>query len=142
LLGWHPNNSSDALFSMNELIDQVCPFLFYYRFTLLLMHCFKFDIKDINHSGAVVDHQKLDWINKHHILKRAETPEGLNSLVDILKPFVNKTFYDRLKETKEAYRLENNYLSKVINTIKVMKKNITSSKMIMCLYFVLLIGTY
>lgn len=75
-------------------------------------------MKDINHSGAIVDHQKLDWINKHHILKRAETPQGLDSLVDILKPFVT-TSYHHLEGTDKAYRLENQYLSRVIDTIKV-----------------------
>lgn len=66
-----------------------------------------------------MDHQKLDWINKHHILKRAETKEGLNSLVDILKPFVNKQYLSNLKGTEKEYRLDSNYLAQVIDTIKV-----------------------
>lgn len=83
---------------------------------------FQFDIKDINHSGAVVDHQKLDWINKHHILKRAETTEGLHSLVQILKPFVTKS-YQHLEGTVESYRLQDKYLARVIDTIKVSEKS-------------------
>jgi hypothetical protein len=66
-----------------------------------------------------VDHQKLDWINKHHILKRAETKQGLDSLVEILKPFVYQIYEKNLKGTNQEYKLENDYLSKVINTIKV-----------------------
>ncbi|KAI8053682.1 glutamyl-tRNA synthetase [Gilbertella persicaria] len=115
LLGWHPNHHSEALFSMQELIDQ-------------------FDIKDINHSGAVVDHQKLDWINKHHILKRAETTEGLNSLVDILKPFVIQHYGD-LKDTQDAYRLESPYLAQVINTIKERIRNISDIPQLCSYYF-------
>lgn len=66
-----------------------------------------------------MDHQKLDWINKHHILKRAESKEGLGSLVEILKSFVNQTYKAKLAGTNHQYKLENDYLAKVINTIKV-----------------------
>ncbi|KAG2206869.1 hypothetical protein INT47_007626 [Mucor saturninus] len=114
LLGWNPN-TSDSVFTVEELIEQ-------------------FDIKDINHSGAVVDHQKLDWINKHHILKRAETPEGLNSLVDILKPFVNKS-YHQLEGTQQAYRLSNEYLAQVIDTIKERIRNISDIPSLCSYYF-------
>lgn len=65
------------------------------RKTQCLTIVIKFNIKDINHSGAIVDHQKLDWINKHHLLKRAETKEGLSSLVDMLQPLVNASYMDR-----------------------------------------------
>jgi glutamyl/glutaminyl-tRNA synthetase len=81
-----------------------------------------------------VDHQKLDWINKHHILKRAETQEGLNSLVDILKPFVNKS-YHHLEGTQQAYRLGNEYLAQVINTIKERIRNISDIPHLCSYYF-------
>ncbi|GAA5795598.1 hypothetical protein HPULCUR_000959 [Helicostylum pulchrum] len=115
LLGWHPSNSSESLFTVKDLIEQ-------------------FDIKDINHSGAVVDHQKLDWINKHHILKRAETKEGLHSLVDILKPFVTKS-YQHLEGTSQAYRLDTDYLAQVIDTIKERIRNISDIPHLCSYYF-------
>lgn len=66
-----------------------------------------------------MDHQKLDWINKHHLLKRAETKEGMDSLVDILKPFVDDRYAEKLNGTSDEYRLNHDYLYKVVDTIKV-----------------------
>ncbi|KAI8980369.1 glutamyl-tRNA synthetase [Pilobolus umbonatus] len=104
LLGWNPNQS-EQLFTMDELIQE-------------------FDIKDINHSGAVVDQQKLDWINKYHLLKRAETTEGLNSLVDMLKPLVDNDYGSKLQNTPYEYRTDTAYLYRVIDTIKERIRNI------------------
>ncbi|CAO3618728.1 unnamed protein product [Mucor hiemalis] len=115
LLGWNSKDTANDLLDMNELIE-------------------KFDIKDINHSGAVVDHQKLDWINKHHILKRAETTEGLHSLVQILKPFVTKS-YQHLEGTVESYRLQDKYLARVIDTIKERIRNISDIPHLCSYYF-------
>ncbi|KAI8364334.1 glutamyl-tRNA synthetase [Choanephora cucurbitarum] len=117
LLGWHPQDNTDALFDMQELIEQ-------------------FDMSQINHSGAIVDHQKLDWINKQHILKRAETTEGLHSLVDILKPFVDQHYASQLKDTENAYRLEHNYLVQVIDTIKERIRNVSDIPTLCSYYFV------
>ncbi|OBZ86939.1 Glutamate--tRNA ligase [Choanephora cucurbitarum] len=117
LLGWHPQDNTDALFDMQELIEQ-------------------FDMSQINHSGAIVDHQKLDWINKQHILKRAETSEGLHSLVDILKPFVDQQYASQLKDTENAYRLEHNYLVQVIDTIKERIRNVSDIPTLCSYYFV------
>ena len=93
-------------------------------------------MSQINHSGAIVDHQKLDWINKQHILKRAETTEGLHSLVDILKPFVDQQYASQLKDTENAYRLEHNYLVQVIDTIKERIRNVSDIPTLCSYYFV------
>lgn len=90
----------------------------------------------INHSGAIVDHQKLDWINKQHILKRAETKEGLLSLVDILKPFADQKYASQLNNTKHAYRLEQNYLAQVIDNIKERIRNVSDIPTLCSYYFV------
>lgn len=76
----------------------------------------------------------MDWINKHHILKRAETKEGLHSLVDILKPFVTKS-YLHLEGTSQAYRLDNDYLGQVIDTIKERIRNISDIPHLCSYYF-------
>ncbi|KAG1057440.1 hypothetical protein G6F46_005171 [Rhizopus delemar] len=119
LLGWHPGHhvANDALFTMNELIDQ-------------------FDIKDINHSGAIVDNQKLNWINKHHLLRRAETKEGLSSLVDMLKPLIEENYMNRLKDTKNEYRLQPDYLRQVISAIKDRIRNVHDIIQLCNYYFI------
>ena len=79
LLGWHPEQEEESQSDIMDIKEMIQAF----------------DLKHVNHSGAIVDHQKLDWINKHHLLKRAETSQGLQSLVDILKPFVNDAYSNR-----------------------------------------------
>ncbi|KAI9274195.1 glutamyl-tRNA synthetase [Sporodiniella umbellata] len=118
LLGWHPGHSvsSDDLFNMEELIQH-------------------FDIKDINNSGAIVDHPKLDWINKHHLIKRAETETGLNSLVGMLKPLVDTSYMNSLKDTAHEYRLGKEYLARVIKTIKDRIRNIRDIPELCSYYF-------
>ena len=49
LLGWNPGDDRE-IFTMNELVEA-------------------FDISHIGHSGAQLNDQKLDWINKEHIKK-------------------------------------------------------------------------
>ncbi|KAI7869064.1 glutamyl-tRNA synthetase [Spinellus fusiger] len=103
LLGWHPNSEEEIL-SFEELTN-------------------KFDIEHINKTAAVVDISKLDWINKQHLLRRTETPEGVKSLVDILQPVVETMFKDSVSittrlEAHEKTRVEPEYLSDVIHTIK------------------------
>ncbi|CAO3702721.1 unnamed protein product [Rhizopus stolonifer] len=134
LLGWHPGHSvsSDALFTMDEMIGHVS----HKKETQYLTTVVKFDIKDINHSGAIVDHQKLDWINKHHLLKRAETKEGLSSLVDMLQPLVNASYMDSLEGTPDKYRLEPEYLANVISTIKDRIRNIRDIPELCSYYFI------
>ncbi|KAI8889990.1 glutamyl-tRNA synthetase [Backusella circina FSU 941] len=123
LLGWRPESqhqeeeaSQSDIMDIKEMIEA-------------------FDLKNVNHSGAIVDHQKLDWINKHHLLKRAETEEGLQSLVEILKPFVNDAYSNSLKGTPYEYRLENMYLSQVIDTIKERIRNIGDIPQLCSYYF-------
>ncbi|KAI9473798.1 MAG: glutamyl-tRNA synthetase [Benjaminiella poitrasii] len=126
LLGWHPSNINNS----NSNVEQQNEGLFTLKDLIT-----KFDIKDVNHSGAIVDHQKLDWINKHHILKRAETNEGLESLAHVLKPFVDKQYLDRLKGTEDEYRLDHVYLIKVINTIKERIHNLSDIPKLCNYYF-------
>ena len=46
----------------------------------------------MNDSPAVVDVDKLGWINKQHLLNRAETAEGILSMANYLQPIVHDTF--------------------------------------------------
>ncbi|KAL0089911.1 glutamyl-tRNA synthetase [Phycomyces blakesleeanus] len=116
LLGWNPN-SEEEVFSPEELIE-------------------KFDLKQLNKSNAVVDIGKLDWMNKQHLLRRAQTPEGLESLVDLLQPMIKTSFETKLQEENASSRLERTYLSAVVNTIKDRIRNIRDIPQLCGYYFV------
>ncbi|OAD70314.1 hypothetical protein PHYBLDRAFT_156019 [Phycomyces blakesleeanus NRRL 1555(-)] len=85
LLGWNPN-SEEEVFSPEELIE-------------------KFDLKQLNKSNAVVDIGKLDWMNKQHLLRRAQTPEGLESLVDLLQPMIKTSFETKIRNIRDIPQL-------------------------------------
>ncbi|CAG8641053.1 19685_t:CDS:10 [Rhizophagus irregularis] len=115
LLGWSPDNSKKVIFSMKELISE-------------------FTLEDIGRSGSVVMNDKLDWLNKQHLLHKTESKDGLKEIVNLLKASVKETFGERLKSTKDNYRLEDEYLSNVIMTIKDRIRNIKEIPKL-CEYF-------
>ncbi|CAG8604557.1 9107_t:CDS:10, partial [Scutellospora calospora] len=99
LLGWSSScEKKDDIFTLDELISE-------------------FSLEHIGKSGAIVMYDKLDWLNKQHLIRKSETPNGLAELVSLLKPLV-------LNESDEKYKLGDLYLSKVIMTIKDRIKNI------------------
>jgi len=50
LLGWHPSNSDQEIFTMEEIIKE-------------------FKLEDVQKAGAIFDIQKLDWMNREYIKK-------------------------------------------------------------------------
>ncbi|KAI8384338.1 glutamyl-tRNA synthetase [Radiomyces spectabilis] len=114
LLSWHMK-SEEEIYTIDQLIQA-------------------FDLADLNNSGAVVDIAKLDWFNKHHLLRRAETAEGLKSLVDMLVPSVHSQFGSILKDRDQAYRGDMAYLTRVVETIKDRIRNIQDIPRL-CSYF-------
>ena len=63
LLGYNPRGDQE-LYSMQEMIDL-------------------FDLAKVNPSGAVVNFDKLNWINEHYIRQKS-----VDELVDLTKPFL------------------------------------------------------
>ncbi|CAM0137276.1 Glutamate--tRNA ligase mitochondrial [Umbelopsis sp. WA50703] len=114
LLGWHPNTDQE-IFDSNELIEA-------------------FSLSQLNNSNAIVTLDKLDWINKQHLLRRASTSTGMQSLVDMLQPIVNTTFGERLVDNRMEYRMKPEYLTGVISTIKDRIRNIQDITNL-CSYF-------
>ncbi|KAI9491651.1 glutamyl-tRNA synthetase [Zychaea mexicana] len=91
LLGWSPPaGENEIITTLDALVD-------------------KFDIKSLNDSQAVVDADKLGWINKQHLIKRAETAEGILSMANYLQPIVHSTF---------SRRCVSDYIGKVIDAVK------------------------
>lgn len=68
-------------------------------------------------------------------MKRAQTKDGLGSLVNILKPFVDRQYLSALQGTPHAYRLESDYLSQVIDTIKERIRNLSDIPTLCSYYF-------
>ena len=67
-LGWNPKTEQE-IFTLDELIEQ-------------------FDVSKINNSGAVLDTNKLDWINGLYIRKL-----GVGELTDLLVPHWEEAGY-------------------------------------------------
>ncbi|CAO3670669.1 unnamed protein product [Umbelopsis ramanniana] len=114
LLGWHPDSDKE-IFDSDELVQA-------------------FSLAQLNNSNAIVTLDKLDWINKQHLLRRASTPSGMDSLVEMLQPLVKDAYGDRLANISQEHRLDTHYLAGVISTIKDRIRNINDIPNL-CSYF-------
>ncbi len=83
LLGWSPPSEQEIL-SREELID-------------------KFDINNVNKSGAVFDREKLNWMNRHYIQEA-----DLDRILELSLPFLQEAGYVDEKTDRE-------WLKKVID---------------------------
>ncbi|KAI8050819.1 glutamyl-tRNA synthetase [Syncephalis plumigaleata] len=97
LLGWSPKTTQE-LFTMDQLIEQ-------------------FSIKGLNRSGAVVSHEKLDWLNKQYILKRCKEHD-INPLIDQLQNAISHYANDTKHTTSMIDINDRTYLERVIYTSK------------------------
>jgi glutamyl-tRNA synthetase len=65
LLGWHPANDNQEIFSADELLKV-------------------FDIRRVQKAGAIFNNQKLEWLNTEYI-KRLDIKELVKSVVPFLE---------------------------------------------------------
>ncbi|CAG8696383.1 18988_t:CDS:10 [Dentiscutata erythropus] len=106
LLGWSSSSGKkDEIFTLDELIAE-------------------FSLEHIGRSGAIVMREKLDWLNKQHLIRKSESQDGLAELVSLLKPLAYERFGKQFNEADKKYKLGDEYLSKVIMTIKDRIQNI------------------
>lgn len=61
------------------------------------------DFAKLNVKRSQLDFTKLEWLNKQHVERKSNTPEGRAALIKQLKPFVadedmrqDEAFMDRL----------------------------------------------
>ena len=85
LLGWNPGDDNEIL-SKEELIE-------------------KFDIEQVQKSGAIVDVQKLDWMNGEYIRKKSSV-----ELVSLCEPYLS----DFLQFPISNSQFSKEYIEKVI----------------------------
>ncbi|KAF9112588.1 Glutamyl-tRNA synthetase [Mortierella sp. AM989] len=109
LLGWHPG-STEEIFDMDGLTKA-------------------FSLKNIQQSNAVVLREKLDWINKMHLLRRAETQQGLLEMAAMLRPKIEADLALNSKEVSD------DYIARVIGTLKERIKNIYDVPSLCAYYF-------
>ena len=86
-------------------------------------------MKNIQQSNAVVLRDKLDWINKMHLLRRAETPEGLKQMAAMVRPKIESNLGPLSKEHSD------DYIALVIDTLKERIKNVHDVPMLCGYYF-------
>ncbi|KAF9582160.1 Glutamyl-tRNA synthetase [Lunasporangiospora selenospora] len=98
LLGWHPG-STEEIFDMDGLTKA-------------------FSLDHIQQSNAVVLREKLDWINKTHLIRRAETKEGLLKMAELVRPKIES----HLGALSEKH--SNEYIARVIDTLKERIRNL------------------
>ncbi|KAF9425212.1 Glutamyl-tRNA synthetase, partial [Podila epigama] len=98
LLGWHPG-TTDEIFNMDGLTKA-------------------FSLKNIQQSNAVVLREKLDWINKMHLLRRAESQEGLLDMASMVR---SKMEAD---DGPLPSQYSDEYIARVIFTLKERIKNV------------------
>ncbi|KZT24655.1 glutamyl-tRNA synthetase [Neolentinus lepideus HHB14362 ss-1] len=72
----------------------------------------KFDLHTLTHRRSILDQVKLKYLNRHHLLQRMSTPEGLDSIVAQLYAYVQETYPASEYATEE-------YVRKLIPTINV-----------------------
>ncbi|KAF8987141.1 Glutamyl-tRNA synthetase [Haplosporangium bisporale] len=94
LLGWHPG-TTDEIFDIEGLTKA-----------------------NIQQSNAVVLREKLDWINKMHLLRRAESQKGLLGMAAMVRPKIEAD----LGPLSHDYSDE--YIARVIDTLKERIKNV------------------
>jgi glutamyl-tRNA synthetase len=92
-LGWNPKTEQE-IFTLDELIEQ-------------------FDLSKVNNSGAVLDANKLDWINGLYIRKL-----GVGELVDQLIPYWIEAGYvaaqgDQIEITALQKTIDKKYLEAI-----------------------------
>ncbi|KAH9891169.1 glutamyl-tRNA synthetase [Cubamyces lactineus] len=70
-----------------------------------------FDFSVLTHRRSVLDPVKLEYINKHHLMRLMSTPEGLRTLAERAYPYVKDTYPDSPYTTVP-------YLEKVISVLQ------------------------
>ncbi len=118
LLGWNPGNDQE-IFTIDELMSA-------------------FDLSRIGHSGAQMNLEKLDWINKEHIkklgIKELEKnifewlPENLkiSKIIPILTERISK--FGDIKEMVEKGELDFFYKQPEYKKEKLIFKNVSAEK--------------
>ena len=62
---------------------------------IVLHSSFQFDITAITHRNTILEATSLEYINKHHLMRTASSPQGLRDLAGRVHAQITKAFPDR-----------------------------------------------
>ncbi len=97
LLGWSPHATTELL-TLDDMIDL-------------------FSLRDLNKKGAMVDENKLLWLNKQHFKRKLEDKDELVALVAQLQQCVQSSYACILEDGD--FKLSKGYLEKVLLLLEV-----------------------
>ena len=132
---------STKLMSMEEMIQAVSLLneANFYEYYVLM--AFQFDFSAITHRRSVLDPEKLEYINKHHLMQLMQTQEGLTKLAQRAQPFVEAAYPNKLvlSSTRIRLYLQRAFVSSYVSVpylehvISVLQVRFTPSKLGMAL---------
>lgn len=98
LLGWNPGNADyQEIFTLPELIE-------------------KFSLEQVNKSGAIVNLNKLDWLNSQHVRIMAKNNPTL--LLQRLRPYVEQKLNATSSDSKMSDLFDGDLMIKVISSLE------------------------
>lgn len=64
-----------------------------------MLNCIvQFDFSVLTHRRSVLDPVKLEYLNKHHLMRLMTTSDGLRTLAKRTQPYVKEAYPDRCVE--------------------------------------------
>lgn len=64
-----------------------------------MLNCIvQFDFSVLTHRRSVLDPVKLEYLNKHHLMRLMTTSAGLRTLAERTQPYVKEAYPDRCVE--------------------------------------------
>ncbi|CCL98936.1 uncharacterized protein FIBRA_00943 [Fibroporia radiculosa] len=85
LAGWGRSHTTEAISSSKQAPDSTT--------VMSLQEMIQeFDLSSVTHRRSVLDPQKLEYINKHHLMRTMSTNDGTSVLADRVRALVKKSF--------------------------------------------------
>ncbi|PPQ68343.1 hypothetical protein CVT25_007592 [Psilocybe cyanescens] len=86
---------STKIMTLDEMIDQVRIYSYFIIAALMVLLCsliFQFSISAITHRNTILESSKLEYINKHHLMRQASTRSGLQALAERVHLQIKESF--------------------------------------------------
>jgi glutamyl-tRNA synthetase len=94
---------STKLYTMPELIEKVS--LLFFSFYARSLLPIQFDLSALTHRRTTLDPQKLEYLNKHHLMRAWSTTEGRANLAKRVQEHVQIEFPERYSFSRVSSRI-------------------------------------